>query len=171
MDPELLKPVRPADVPRVLKPHELAVIFPLLEGIPFDKFAKDIKNTGLREPVVLYEHKILDGRNRDRACKQVGVQVRYVRYCGDDPRGFVISMNLERRHLSETQRSMCAGRAAPLKPGGDPSNRPVGLMTQAEAAELFSVSPMSIKRARVVLDRGAPELVAAVDRDLVAVSA
>jgi ParB-like chromosome segregation protein Spo0J len=46
--------------------HALANIFPPLEGEDFDALVADIKAHGLHEPVVLFEDKILDGRNRYR---------------------------------------------------------------------------------------------------------
>jgi hypothetical protein len=42
--------------------HEIAGAFPLIEGEEFDALVADIKANGLREPIVLYGDKILDGR-------------------------------------------------------------------------------------------------------------
>lgn len=85
--------------------HEITELFPLLEGGEFEQFKADIAQNGLEEPIWLYEGKVLDGRNRYRACKALGVEPAYRRYEGDDPEAFVISMNLHRRHLDrETRR-------------------------------------------------------------------
>jgi hypothetical protein len=43
--------------------HALATLFPLLDGAGFDELVADIRTHGLREPIVLFEGKVLDGRN------------------------------------------------------------------------------------------------------------
>jgi ParB-like chromosome segregation protein Spo0J len=57
--------------------HPLAEMFPLLKDAEFDDLVEDIRKHGLREPIILFEQKVIDGRNRERACIKAGVEPRY----------------------------------------------------------------------------------------------
>jgi ParB-like chromosome segregation protein Spo0J len=57
----------------VISFHPLAEVFPLIEGDDFDELVRDIREHGLREPIVLLGKQILDGRNRYRACVAAGL--------------------------------------------------------------------------------------------------
>ena len=148
--------------------HPLANIFPLLEGNDFDELVADIKAHGQLEPVVIHEDKILDGRNRYRACLAAGINPNLVPYRGDNPLAFVISANLHRRHLDESQRAMVAGKLTNLRLGDNQHSEglPIG-----RGSELLNVGERSVHRAREVLDHGAAELQQAVERGTVSVSA
>ena len=105
--------------------HPLAELFPLMEGAAFEELVADIKAHGLHNPVTLYETNILDGRNRERACEEAGVEPLYDSYDGDDPLGFVVSQNVARRHLDDSQRAMIAARVEnmpPHRPAGKDAN-------------------------------------------------
>ena len=96
------------------------------------------------------------------------------RHEGDTRRGFVLSRDLERRHLNESQRAIMTTRLANL-PDGVRLDRARGTSieaptSQAEAAQRLKVSRPSVQRATKVLNKGASELVAAVDRGLLSVS-
>ena len=155
--------------------HEVANIFPLLDNNRLEELAENIKQSGLLNPITIYENKILDGRNRDLACVIASVEPSYTEYQGNDPLGFVVGQNLHRRHLSESQRALVAGRIANLEHGGDKresqvANLPLGI-SQEQAAEMLNVSKRSVTSARRVLDEGAPELIQAVEQGTVSVSA
>lgn len=160
--------------------HPLANLFPLIEGADFADLVADVRQHGLREPVVVYEGHILDGRNRYRACKAAGVPVRTVAYEGDDALRFVVSLNLRRRHLTESQRASVAAKLANM-PRGRPiedKDTNLGLYPQkvapdvpiAVAAEMMNVSPSSVDQAKVVHAQGIPELAAKLDAGQIAVS-
>jgi N6-adenosine-specific RNA methylase IME4 len=157
-------------VGRMLEFHPLANLFPLLEGEAFADLVEDIKAQGLHEPIVLYEDKALDGRNRYRACLAAGVALRFETYVGTDPLGYVVSLNLKRRHLSESQRAAVAAKLATLGHGQRQTGKFAALPTQAEAAALLKVSERSVRNAVQVRDHGAPELQRALDHGDVAVS-
>ena len=88
--------------------HEAASIFPLMTGDEFEELVEDIHKHGLREPVALLDGKILDGRNRYRACLLAGVECRYLESPVNDAIAYVVSMNLKRRHLSVPDRAFVA---------------------------------------------------------------
>jgi N6-adenosine-specific RNA methylase IME4 len=153
--------------------HPASEVVPLLEGEAFDALVVDIKANGLISPITLLGGKILDGRNRMRACGAAGVEPRFVEFVGADPIAFIISANIERRHLDESQRAMCAARLATLKPGSNQHMRVAAQIcapSQGEAAARLLVSRRLVQSAREVLDSGEHELVHAVDRGTIAVS-
>jgi hypothetical protein len=148
--------------------HPLAEIFPLIEGQEFADVVADIRAQGLREPIVLFEGKILDGRNRYRACIEAGIEYRTETYTGNDPVGYVVSLNLRRRHLNESQRAMVAAKLATLHDGQRADlveGLPIG-----RASELLNVGDRSVARARTVQNQGAPELIHAVEAGKISVS-
>ena len=151
--------------------HPLADIFPLIEGAEFDDLVADIKAHGQHEPIVIYEDKILDGRNRYRACEAAGIEPTFTVYQGENPVAYVISLNLRRRHLDESQRAMVAAKLATLKQGARTDLSPIGEMSQGQAAALLNVGKRSVERATEVRTHGAPELVHAVERGAVSISA
>jgi ParB-like chromosome segregation protein Spo0J len=152
--------------------HPLANVFPLLKKTEAAALADDIREHGLREPIVLLDGKILDGRNRYRACIAANVDPRTVPYDGNDPAAYVVSVNLKRRHLDESQRAIVAAKLAKLRRGVRPdASIEASATTQTEAAELLNVSRPSVQRARKVIERAAPEIVAAVEQGELSVSA
>lgn len=94
--------------------HPFAEIFPLLDDEALERLAEDIKANGLNNPITLYEEKILDGRNRYRACLHAGLEPSFVEFQNGDPISFVISSNAQRRDLTKAQRAAVAVLAEPL---------------------------------------------------------
>ena len=155
----------------VYNPHPLANIFPLMAADEYVALKSDIRQYGLREAIWILDGQILDGRNRFKACQEVGVTPLLKEYQGDDPAAFVVSLNLKRRHLSESQRAMVAAKLANM-PAHRPSDKSANLQTsQAEAASLLNVSPRSVATAKKVEEQAEPELAEAVASGQVSVSA
>lgn len=154
--------------------HPLADIFPLLEGDAFADLMADIKANGLVHPIVTLDRKILDGRNRYRACNQSGVPARFEALDpATDPLAYVISANLKRRHLNESQRAMIAQKLETTPHGGNRRGTDQDAKLHVDrksAADLLHVSTRSIADAKKVQDKGTPELIARVESGEVAVS-
>ncbi len=149
--------------------HPAANLFPMLPDEELHALADDIKENGLQQPIVMFGARLLDGRNRWRACELAGVEPKLKDWSGDDPIAYVVSLNLKRRHLDESQRAMVAARIATMR-RGDNQHTEISGTSQRSAADLLSVSEDSIGFARKVLDQGTPELATAVDAGEVAVS-
>ena len=91
--------------------HPAAGLFPILPKKELQELADDIAKNGLIEPVWLYEDPelgtaLLDGRNRVLACQYAKVEVKTKVYTGNDPIGFSLSQNSNRRHLTMGQIAM-----------------------------------------------------------------
>src|SRR5262249_43579897 len=124
---------------------------------------------GQQEPIYLYEDKILEGRHRYQACKDLRLAPNTKQYDGKDPLGFVLSANLHRRHLSESQRAMVAAKLSSLRVGSNQHTKQGPSIE--EASKLLNVGHASVERARKVIAKGVPELVEAVEQGKIKASA
>lgn len=121
--------------------HPVAEIFPLITGEAFKALKTDIAANGLHEPLWTWQGKIIDGRNRWRVCEELGITPPLREWEGKGSLvGFVLSLNLHRRHLDASQRAMAAANALPhleeeakerMKEGGKKAGR--GRPRKAEA--------------------------------------
>jgi hypothetical protein len=150
--------------------HPLAEVLPLIEGKQFDELVASIKANGLRDPIILFEGTILDGRNRYRACLQAGVKPRTEEFSGGDPALFVADRNLHRRHLTDGQKAMAAAKLAKLSAMNKFMARPDGAISIGEAAKLANVCGKTITNAREIYTHGTPEEIAAVSNGTAAVT-
>lgn len=160
--------------------HPVSELFPVMPPVEFEALVADIAQNGLREPIHVLSGAIVDGRHRYRACEQAGVEPRFVAVDPDaDVYALVVSLNLRRRHLSESQRAMVAARLANLHPGMNQHTQIFGTThevpqicgtSQKVAGDWLNVGLRSVQHARAVIDNGTPELAAAVDSGVIAVS-
>lgn len=86
-----------------MKPHPAADSFPMMDTKRYAELRDDIQNYGLREPITLCEGMILDGRNRYKACIELGIEPKTRTFEGD-PWAFAWSLNGQRRDLVDEQR-------------------------------------------------------------------
>ena len=154
----------------IMEFHETANIFPMMDEDALTELANDIRANGLLEPITTYEGKILDGRNRYIACHMAEVEPRFESYIGDDPICYIISMNLKRRHLNESQRAMIGARLANMPSGARTDLAQICARSQEQAAEMMGVSRRSVQSAHSVQQDGIPELIALVNGGNIAVS-
>lgn len=126
-----------------LKFHPIAEIFPLMEGEEFDALVEDINKHGLRQPITLYKGKILDGRNRYRACLAAGKTPKFKTFKNEtDPAAYVISVNIHRRHLTTKQKHELIAKL--LKANPEKSDRQI--------AKTVKVSPSTVGTVRTKME-------------------
>src|SRR5262249_40577955 len=87
--------------------HPLADLLPMMEATEFANLKADISKNGIQQRV--YEGKILDGRNRYKAAREVGhkfVPTDFKEFIGtlEQAEAFVWSANYSRRHLTTAQK-------------------------------------------------------------------
>lgn len=143
-----------------METHEYAALFPMATDAELQEMAADIRQRGLLCPIITLDGKVLDGRNRLRACEIAGATPRFQKYAGADPLADVVSWNLKRRHLTPSQQAgigadvanMRQGERTDLEPSAD-----LPKVSQAEAAKMVGVSERLVRDA-VKVKNAAPEL-------------
>lgn len=175
-----------------LEAHDAANIVPAMTEEEFKELKADIEKYGQRDPIIILDGKILDGRNRYRACCELGITPDTVKFddhlVGGDPIAYVISTNVHRRHLTPSQLSMMAmdveelyaklakerqGARNDLKEhlctGAKKSEEPIHAAKQA--AKALGVGARSVSAAKHVVKSGCEQLQTAVREGKVAVKA
>ena len=83
----------------------------MLSDDEMNVLVEDIRVNGLRHPLVVdKQNRLLDGRNRFRACAMLGITPTFERYEGDDPTRYIISVNVHRRHLTKQAQAIVIAR-------------------------------------------------------------
>lgn len=171
--------------------HPAANFFPLMSDDELAGLIADIDEHGQREPATLWKGQLIDGRNRAVACERLGRELDCCELDDDtDPVAWVISHNLHRRHLSQSQKAMVGervehyykglakerqkeagknhGRGKVVENLPPPNSDPGKARDQAGAA--VGVSGKLIDAARTVREHGSKELVAKVESGQVSVT-
>lgn len=176
------------------KVHPVAELFPMLSETELKVLAEDIRENGLRNVLVFdLRGRLIDGRNRLAAIRLLGdewIEANSHKcggvYVSDNPEAteaeleaelvrYILSTNLHRRHLNESQRAMVAAEIANVTHGGDrKSDQSADLhldpIKVEDAAEMLNVSPRSVKSAKKVKASGDEKLIAEVKAGKVKVS-
>ena len=159
-----------ADQMKNLQPHFYATYFPMIIGDERRDLEISLRANGLRDPIVIYDGKILDGRNRFEIGKKV-TALHFAEFKGTDDEAlkFVFDKNVARRHLDESQRAMIAAELVTTVRGSNQHSSLEGC-SQSRAAQLTGIGLETVKRGCVVKQKGCPELIEAVKSGTVAVS-
>lgn len=147
--------------------HPAARLFPAMSDQQFQELVRDIERNGLSDPIMADTSlKVFDGRHRLNACRNLGFQsipVRVVNWDEEKIMLFAVSANLQRRHLTSTQRATVAARIK--------FNEPDKKHTTPMLAERMNVGGRSIERAIKVIQEGSEGLQRAVERGEVTLGA
>lgn len=83
--------------------HPAANAFPMMDDSRYKELLEDIRQHGQLETITLCEGMVLDGRNRYKACVELGIAPKTKTFNGD-PWAFAWSLNGQRRDLVDEQR-------------------------------------------------------------------
>jgi hypothetical protein len=92
-----------------LMADERANLLPMIDQSNYENLKADIAKQGILEPIVLFEGKILDGRNRYKAAKELGYQfsaANFKSFNGSqaEAEAFVFATNFLRRQMTNAQK-------------------------------------------------------------------
>jgi ParB-like chromosome segregation protein Spo0J len=95
--------------------HPLAGLLPMMSERESMLLRADIFKNGQQEEIILLDDMILDGRNRYKACRDLGIPPKTKPFEGDTSAAleFVIARNIHRRQLSASQKSIVALNCLP----------------------------------------------------------
>lgn len=98
--------------------HRAANMMPALTNEELNALVEDIQRNGQLTPIIVHDNQIIDGRHRYWACNQLGITPKTTPWTGPtDPAAIieaVISLNVQRRHLTTSQRAALAANALPF---------------------------------------------------------
>ena len=171
-----------------LKFHPTANISLNMSENEYDSLIRDIAENGLQESITLFKGKIIDGRQRFKACKTLvdtgKLSLDKVSFEnmpeGIEPVSFILSKNMHRRHYNESQRAMVAARMIPLFAEQASENQKSGHKVDAntqqgrcndQVAALVNIGSRSVGSAKTIIDSGCKELIELVEAGIMRVSA
>ena len=110
--PGVIHEVAPASLPI----HPYANLLPLMSATEYRRLKDAIALDGQQVPAQVFAGQLLDGRNRARACQELGIPLKVEEFVGTDQTAlvYVLSVNQNRRELSKSQRAKVAVELLPL---------------------------------------------------------
>lgn len=129
----------------IITEHELAGMHPKMSEEDYTRLKLSIESIGQKEPVLLYKGKLIDGRNRLRACKELGLDIKVCDLSAnariEDIKEEIMATEA-RRHETKTQKAIAAFNSS-LK----------NKMTYHVLAQQFGVSEKLIKYASFIYNK------------------
>ena len=165
--------------------NKLAAALPVMQDHEYEALKADIWENGLREPIAILDGEIVDGRHRERACRELGMEPKYEYLPADtDPLKYIISKNRHRRNMNPSQSAIAAARIYLLslevsqqdsgsdeRAGSESAILQGRALTESESALLFGVSDRTFGHALSVMKSNPPNsLEVGVDQGKIAVS-
>jgi hypothetical protein len=145
-----------------LELHPMCEQFNCLEGQEMIDLCESIMNTGLQQPIVIQNEKVIDGQNRVQAIKNLLADgrieeeqtypIKTLNLKDNDLIGYVIGANITRRHLTPKERvelvkTLLESQGITLRPRGvtDKSASAINTVTVGEVAEMAGTSEGSVR--------------------------
>lgn len=147
--------------------HGVCDLFPPMTDEEFAALVEDIRKNGVQVPVATYRDAIIDGKHRWKACQQLGIECPTREWDGEGSLvDYVASLNLRRRHLTQSQKAAVAVGMLPLLEAEAAERRGTRTDIGAQmpgspgrardhAAAVVGVSPRYVEQAKTLL-RDAP---------------
>ena len=98
--------------------HPVAALFPMMEERDFNSLVEDIQAHGQLEPIIVDGDVLIDGRNRLKACEELGIKPKVVQWSEIDAKlerksggykadqaNWIYAKNCTRRHLTPDQKA------------------------------------------------------------------
>ncbi len=130
--------------------HDIANIYPLAKEEEYELLKESIKERGQLSPIVIFDKKIIDGRNRYLACKDLSIEPIIEIFTGteDEALQYTIELNSGRRHMTKSQSAMMAANYVLKSRTG--TGKKVSVVA---TAKMFLVSEKYITRAMSLFDK------------------
>ncbi len=133
----------------------------------YETLKENIQQHGQQVPIALKDGKIVDGRQRERICHELGITPRYEKLPdGVDPARFLMAMHRKYRNLSKNDLALAAWKLSLWsRPGGDRKSEDYQRdhsaqvrndLTQQEAARSLGVSSRLVSQASRLLGEDSP---------------
>ena len=149
--------------------HPLAEYFRPMNEEEYINLKDSMRRHGFldRHPVVIFEEKVLDGRNRYRAAKELGEPFTTMPFHGtwEEAENFVLTENYDTRQLDTTDKAMTALKWIGEIKIGRPEKGAVMHTSRSikDAYIRFGVSERTIKQLNTIIKEGKADLIEQVE--------